>query len=176
MHLQLIESQFNNSHSEPIGRTPNQVIYSFNVRTALDLSLTGDGEIGTSAETALNYAKQREVHRKEPTDDIRVSQKAMIRAHAKRHQKPDWSSNFVYINLNRHGFKLPSMVKAKLSQQRVGPFEILEKVGRGNAFKLKLRPTFRIHDVISIAHLEPPPKPGSDPFERAASWYRGRDN
>ena len=32
--------------------------------------------------------------------------------------------------------------------------------------RLKLPPTFGIHDVISIAHLEPAPKPKDDPFDR----------
>ena len=176
-HLQIIQSQFNNSHSEPIGRTPNEVLYGFNVRTALELSLTPNANIslggvrtvGTSAEAAIHYAELREAHRKEAIDAIKVSQKAMMRSHGKRHQKPDWSSGYAYINLNKHGFRLPSANKVKLTQQRVGPFEILGTYGRGNALRLKLPPTFRIHDVISIAHLEAAPKPDEDPFQRNSS-------
>ena len=168
-HLQTIESQFNNSHSEPTGRTPNEILYGFNVRTSLDLSLTPTATIGTTSEAAIMYAERREVHRKEATDAIKVSQKAMMRSHGKRHQKPDWSSGYAYINLNKHGFRLPSANKVKLTQQRVGPFKITGTHGRGNALKLELPPTFKIHDVISIAHLEPAPKIDEDPYKRNSS-------
>ena len=165
-YLQIIEAQFNNSHSEATGRSPNEVLYGFNIRTALDLSLNSPAK-GTTANAAIEYAEVREAHRNEAMDAIRVSQKAMMRTHAKRHQKPDWSSGWAYINLNHHGFRLPSTNKAKLGPQRVGPFEILDdSIGKGNALRLKLPPTFGIHDVISIAHLEPAPKPKDDPFDR----------
>ena len=164
-HLQIIESQFNNSFSEPIGRTPNEILYGFNTRTSLDLSLTTPKS--STATSAVEVAELREAHTKEAVDAIRVAQKTMIRAHAKRHKKPDWSSGYAYINLNRHGFKLPSTNKSKLQQQRVGPFKILDdSIGRGNALRLSLPATFGIHDVISIAHLEPAPKPEEDPFGR----------
>jgi hypothetical protein len=49
-----------------------------------------------------------------------------------------------------------------LSQQRVGPFSVIRAIGR-LAYKLKILPSWKIHPVISVAHLEPH-KP--DPFER----------
>ena len=63
--LQLIEAQFNNSHSEPIGRSLNEVLYGFNVRTGLHLSLTNaEGEAGVRAEAAIDFAELREAHRR----------------------------------------------------------------------------------------------------------------
>jgi hypothetical protein len=50
----------------------------------------------------------------------------------------------------------------KLSRQRTGPFKILERVGR-LAYRLELPLHWRIHPVISIAHLEPAKE---DPFDR----------
>ena len=56
------------------------------------------------------------------------------------------------------------MVKAKLSVQRMGPFKILRKVGRGAAYELDIPSHYRIHPVISVMHLEPAPAAESDPY------------
>ena len=70
------------------------------------------------------------------------------------------------IRLTRQGYSLIATVKHKLGAQRMGPFRIIEPVGRGAALRLELHPTFAGHDVISVMHLEPAPAPGSDPFDR----------
>jgi hypothetical protein len=49
-----------------------------------------------------------------------------------------------------------------LSQQKVGPFKILQIVGR-LAYKIDLPSTWKIHPVISIAHLE---RHHPDPYDR----------
>jgi hypothetical protein len=59
--------------------------------------------------------------------------------------------------------------KAKLGPQRIGPFAITEVLSKGRAFRLKLPPHYAIHDVISIAHLEPAPIPNTDPYERTVN-------
>ncbi|OQD78469.1 hypothetical protein PENDEC_c001G07228 [Penicillium decumbens] len=46
----------------------------------------------------------------------------------------------------------------------VGRFKVLERIGR-LAYKLDLPESWRIHPVISIAHLEPAPS-GDDPWNR----------
>ena len=72
-----------------------------------------------------------------------------------------------YANLRLHrGYILPAMKKnPKLSQQFIGPFKILRRVGR-LAYELDIPPTWRIHPVFTIAMLEPAPPPDSDPFHR----------
>ncbi len=57
------------------------------------------------------------------------------------------------------------ILNRKLSNQCVGPFQIIHKVGE-LAYKLKLPPTMRIHPVVSISQLEPAPQ-GKDPYERS---------
>jgi hypothetical protein len=78
----------------------------------------------------------------------------------------------VYITLAKGGepgYRLPAALSGKLSERRVGPFKILERIGK-LAYKLELPSTWKIHPVISIAHLErhehdehgrtvPPPPP-----------------
>jgi hypothetical protein len=64
-----------------------------------------------------------------------------------------------------HGYNILSATNRKLDQQYAGPFEVLERIGR-LAYRLKIPDHWKIHDVFSIAQLEPAPAPGSDPYNR----------
>jgi hypothetical protein len=73
--------------------------------------------------------------------------------------------DFVYIKLAKFGhsgYTLPNDASKKLSQQNVGPFRILQSVGR-LAYKLDIPSTWKIHPVISVAHLE---RHHPDPYNR----------
>src|SRR5204862_7141015 len=73
-----------------------------------------------------------------------------------------------YALLRLHkGYDLPSELNSKLSQQYAGPFKVLEKVGH-LAYRLQLPDHWQIHDVFTIAQLEPAPPPGSDPYNHTA--------
>ena len=70
------------------------------------------------------------------------------------------------VNLRLHrGYNVPAIKSKKLGPQLVGPFKILERIGR-LAYKLELPANMRIHDVISVAHLEPATDPAEDPYRR----------
>src|ERR1700724_4651841 len=60
------------------------------------------------------------------------------------------------------GYHLPNTISHKLSSQRVGPFEVVRAVGR-LAYEMKIPSTWKIHPIISVAHLEPYK---ADPFGR----------
>jgi hypothetical protein len=49
---------------------------------------------------------------------------------------------------------LKGIPKSKLGDQRVGPFEVVEKVG-GLAYKLLLPLEWKIHPIVSVSQLEP---------------------
>ena len=71
-----------------------------------------------------------------------------------------------YVNLRLHrGYTVPSIQHKKIDQQFVGPFKILQRVGR-LAYRLELPKNMRIHNVISVAHLERATPPGDDPYQR----------
>lgn len=63
------------------------------------------------------------------------------------------------------GYSIPASVDVtkKLTQQYIGPFQIVEKVGR-LAYRLKISSNRRIYLVFSMAQLEPTPSPSEDPF------------
>ena len=69
----------------------------------------------------------------------------------------------VYIRLHR-GYTIPAAHR-KLGQQRIGPFKILERIGR-LAYRLELPEHWRIHPVVSVTHLEPR-EDGPNPYERS---------
>ena len=62
------------------------------------------------------------------------------------------------------GYRVAGMGNRKLSEQRVGPFRVIERVG-SRAYKLDIPTEWTIHPVINIAMLEPAPS-RKDPFER----------
>ena len=56
-------------------------------------------------------------------------------------------------------------ITRKLTQQYIGPFRIVEKIGR-LAYRLDVPPNWRIHPVFSMAQLESAPPPAKDNFAR----------
>jgi len=70
------------------------------------------------------------------------------------------------VNLRLHrGYKLPAVTSRKIGQQLAGPFKIEERIGR-LAYRLDLPTNMKIHNVISVAHLEPATDPKDDPYRR----------
>ena len=159
-HLPIIQAAINTSVSATTKFSPLQLLYGFNPRHTLDLLK------GKSA--ADNWASDRELFRKEAADSIVLAQQQMIRfTDPKRKHLAFAVGDRVYLRLSNdkaHGYTLPANIKLKLSQQRVGPFKVLELIGK-NAYKLQLPANWKIHNVISIVYLDPAPR-GTDPFDR----------
>ena len=71
-----------------------------------------------------------------------------------------------WVNLCLHrGYKIPGLENKKIGQQFVGPFRVIERIGK-LAYRLDLPGNMKIHNVISIAHLEPATNPTEDPYGR----------
>ena len=68
-----------------------------------------------------------------------------------------------FIKLHK-GYNILStaLLGKKLSQQYVGPFRVMEKIGR-LAYKLEIPAHWRVHPVFSVAQLEASPKE-TDPY------------
>ena len=65
----------------------------------------------------------------------------------------------------RPGTCIAGILMKKLGPQLIGPFLIVERIGR-LAYRLQLPPMMRIHDVVSVANLEPATDPTEDPYRR----------
>ena len=146
--LPYIQAVSNNSPSAPTGMAPNELCYGFKVADATSL-LLADPSLPEEAFHKLRLAKREEA------DDAMAFASTIMKAR--------YDAKHLAVNLNKgdevflklhHGYSIPGLANRKLSQQRVGPFRILAKVGT-LAYKLELPPVMRIHPVISVAQLEP---------------------
>ena len=72
--------------------------------------------------------------------------------------------DMVKLRLHR-GYKVPGILPHKIGPQFVGPFRVTERIGK-LAYRLQLPDNMKIHNVISVAMLEPMPNPSDDPYYR----------
>lgn len=89
---------------------------------------------------------------------------ANFKEHYNRSYQPLFMKVGDWIMLKLHkGYSIPSSVEVtkKLTQQYVGPFLIIERVGC-LASKLDIPSDWRIHPVFSVAQLELAPSPTKD--------------
>ena len=70
----------------------------------------------------------------------------------------------VHLRLHR-GYQMTEVQSRKLGQQFAESFEVIERIER-LAYRLKLSPTMKIHDVVSVVHLKPAIASTSDPYKR----------
>ena len=160
--LPYIQATLNNSPSSITGLAPNELCYGFKVNDAMGM-LLADPSVSAEA-----FHKLRLVKREEADDAIAFSSTIMKARYDAKHLALNLKEgDDVFLRLH-HGYSIPGLSNRKLSQQRVGPFKILAKVGH-LAYRLKLPPVMRIHPVISVAQLEPATATAagaSDPYER----------
>ena len=153
--LPRLQALLNNLQSSTTSKTPNEIAYGFKINKPLDLlgttSLPQQAQARVKAADAISFAQiQQKYHydRRHQPMYFKVGEKVLLRLHK--------------------GYSIPQpagMTKeAKLSQQYVGPFDIVAKVGK-QAYRLDIPDHWRVHPVFSVAQLEPWPN-DSDPFDR----------
>lgn len=160
--------------------SPTQVLYGFKTREALDLLRVDDNR--PPAEGFSNKALIGEevvaipVH---PPIDIREYRPAHIDAsdaiaftamkmkdYYDSHHTPIFFKVGEIVNLRLHrGYRIPAIKSKKIGQQFAGPFRVTKRIGQ-LAYELDLPSTMKIHNVISVAHLEPATIPADDPYLR----------
>lgn len=74
-------------------------------------------------------------------------------------------NNFALLHLYK-GYSIPSTlaITKKLTQQYVGPFQVLERIKR-LAYRLNVLANWQIHNVFSIVQLEPASNLANDSFD-----------
>ncbi len=166
--LPRMQAALNNSTKGSTGLSPNQILFGFRTREALDLIRVDEPETDS---VDINHAKQltrlddyRPAHI-DAKDAIVYAALRMKDYYDSRHTPKFFRPNDM-VNLRLHrGYSIPSLegVNKKISQQFVGPLRILERVDR-LAYRLELPEAWKIHNVISVAHLEP--AYNDDPYNR----------
>ena len=154
--IDTVQAAMNTAMSATTKKSPFQLLYGFNPRHVLELVADSGRQD--------DWVTMREIYRKEATTAIKIAQTAMAAQMDKKLKPLSLAvGDKAYLRLH-HGYSLPSTVKAKISQQRVGPFEVTRVIGK-NAYQLALPPLWKVWPVISAVFLEPAMK-GFDPFER----------
>lgn len=183
--LPQMSSVLNNSTKYSTTRlASSEILFGFKVKEPLDLLGTPEAP----AEGSRNPSE--EAFRDKPTNTSAPSEPVAANAHLvdyrpthmdardaldfaamkmkeyyDSHHQPIFFNVGDLVKLRLHrGYEVPGVSK-KIGQQFVGPFKVLERIGR-LAYRLQLPPTMRIHDVVSVAQLEPTTDPASDPYER----------
>ena len=153
--LPFLQACLNNSVSSVTGFAPNELAYGFRVRDTLSM---------LSDLPAEDLNKLRLIKREEADDAIAFANAMAKTRYDSTHKALNLrEGSMAYLRLH-HGYSIPG-VNPKLSNQRVGPFKVLKKVGN-LAYQLELPDIMRIHPVISIAQLEPASDQSEDPYQR----------
>jgi hypothetical protein len=147
-----MQSGFNNAFSRTINCSPNEIITGIKPNTSLSL---------LTAAPSMLPEMLRTLRRKEAELCIEFAANAAKEYYDSKHTPitidvREWAHLKLY-----HGYNLPGKPNRKLSEQRSGPFQIVRRIRR-LAYELKLPPRWKIHPIISVAHLRPAPK-GKDP-------------
>ena len=156
--LPRLQAGINNSTNlNSTGTSPNEILLGFKPREALDSILDRVNQ--------PDREQNRQMCRINARDAIEFAATQSKKYYDGRHQ-PMFFDKGDYVHLKLHrGYKLPGLEHRKTSQQYVGPFKVIERIGR-LAYRLQLPSSWSIHPVISVAHLEPAPDPKLDPFHR----------
>jgi hypothetical protein len=149
--LPQIQAAFNNSVNST-GKTPNEVVYGFTPNFTPKL-------LDDAPEIDLPAA------RIEVSDAIDLGNMNAKLAYDRKHKALFMKvGDYALLRLHK-GYRIPSAPNKKLSQQYAGCFKIIERIGR-LAYRLDIPDHWKIHNVFSIAHLEPSSPPGSDKYAR----------
>ena len=143
--LPSLSATLNNSVSSTTGMSPNEYITGAKAREIPDM--VNPTKADKSHEQMV---LDREVFRQEVRDSLTwANAKAKLwydHKHKPLIMKP---GDKAWLRLHR-GYCLPGKPNRKLSQQRMGPFKILERIGQ-LAYRLELPERYKIHPVISVA-------------------------
>ncbi|KAK4865001.1 hypothetical protein LT330_001624 [Penicillium expansum] len=150
--LSSLTAAMNGSVSASTSETPHKLMFGFDVRMPWNLLYNA-------------FATQDLSPRQDAAECLKYAAMQMKDYYDRRHQPKHFAvGEKVLLRIGR-GYNIPvnDAVSRKLGQQYAGLFTVTERVGR-LAYRLELPPTWRIHPVISVQHLEPAPFP--DPFDR----------
>ena len=152
--LPYINIVLNNSINFTTGFAPNKLLYGFKVNNNLTL-------LKNLPTKDYNYLQQ--INRDAADKAIAFLNTILKKYYNKKHILLYLKEgSYAYLKLH-YRYKIPRLTNRKLSQQRAGPFKVLEKVGN-LVYQLELPPTMRIHPVILVAQLELCPQ--DNPYSR----------
>ncbi|KAI0493363.1 hypothetical protein KFK09_023479 [Dendrobium nobile] len=148
-HIPLIEFAYNNSFQSSIGMAPYEALYGRKCRTPLTPTSFGDRQaLGATFadETAQKIILIRE--------RLKAAQDRQQKYYNQKHRFVEFQvGDFVYVKVSpMKGVSRFGQV-SKLSPRYVGPFEVLERIGKA-AYKLLLSDSMPdVHNVFHVSTL-----------------------
>lgn len=170
-HLSLAEFAYNNSFQESVKATPFYLNYGRHPNTPPMIAASSSTP---AAAHLVNTLNERVQHAKRMLQSAQDRQKSY--ADKRRRECAYKVDDLVLLNTKNITLKSPGT--QKLLPKYIGPFKILEKIGK-TAYKLQLPESMRIHPVFhaSLLHeyksdgrVQPPP-PAID-IEDDGEWYQ----
>lgn len=154
--LPAIQGTNNNTPSAPTKKSLNELAYGILPYRPIDLILPAP--LGVPELTPFQI-------RKEAKDAIDFAHLTYKRHYDRAHQQLSFEVNDLALLRLHKGYKIPATkgIITKLTQQFVGPFRVIERIGR-LAYRLDITSHWKVHPVFTIAQLEP--YVTGDPFER----------
>ena len=156
--LPKLQAGLKSALSTTTGRTPYDIAYGFEPNQALDLS--------RAAIKRLPDFDAKVISRKEASDAIAFASMRQKFYYDRKHQPMFFRKGDAVLLRLHKGYDVPAtaITGKKYGQQYAGPFTIADRVGR-LAYRLELPSHWKIHNVFTVAQLEPLPNV-EDPFHR----------
>lgn len=156
--LTILQWNLNSAFSEAMQSTPHEQLFGFKLPGLLDLLTSEDQPKWENTKVLRDHLRQ----------DAKLAMD-FAAAQAKRqfdrsHRSLEFSPGDKVLLRLHDGYHLPGEPPKKYSQQRAGPWVVKRRVG-DLAYELDFPANYRIHPVISVAHLRPA-RSDEDPFQR----------
>jgi hypothetical protein len=147
--LALAEFTYNNSKYSTIGISPFYALYGFHPNIELHVEdKVPEGGAPAAHERIQRIKAERQAMEKRWQEAVEEQKKHYDNKHM---DKKFQVREKVMLRAKNIRQLRPS---AKLADKYLGPFEVLETLG-DQAYRLKLPPSYRIHDVFYVSLLEP---------------------
>src|SRR5437762_7433539 len=137
----LMQAALNSAVSLIISHLFNKLAFDINFNMSIDL-------LNQELDKIQNFITHIDAEKA-----IKLSQMTMKHYYNNKHQSKFFNINDNIMLRLHKGYSILIVTNKKLAQQYAGPFKVLERIGR-LAYRLKLPPHWKVHPVISIAHLE----------------------
>ena len=147
--LPMAEYAYMNSHHSSIGTTPFYMMYGYHPEIRWEPE---DGPLKGEVPAANERIKQLQASRDALAECWRKVSESQAKYYNAKHTPKKYNvGDLVMLSTKNLNQKRPSK---KISPKFVGPFRIEDKVG-GQAYRLTLPSTYRIHNTFHVSYLEP---------------------
>ena len=149
-YLPLAELSYNATTHSSTGFSPYYIVYNQHPNLPLDFLLD---DVQTRNDDVQHFINDRRQLLDQVRTHLQHARDEMLKHQPRKFLPPFQISDFVLIH--RTAFRTSyTMQLNKFDDRWYGPFEIL-KIINPNAYKVKLPPSFRHHNVINVGFLHP---------------------